>query len=238
MLWIPLGQHDFLFEHWMKVGVFMAPFLAFLSTAKVDDSAEEFRFDLSLVSLTLLIAYIFHQFEEHWIDLFGNRYAFKPYVNQLLVERLGVENEVEGPLTDAGVFVINTSLVWLVAFLAIWRGPRHNFPVFCLASIVVINALSHIAVGILASEYNPGLLTSIVLFLPLGLAAYLWTFRSASGNAREVLASILWGVLGHIIMIAGMIASGVYGIFPEVVYFCLLVAWSVLPVSLYRKRTA
>ncbi|MEO0509260.1 MAG: HXXEE domain-containing protein [Verrucomicrobiota bacterium] len=235
MLWLPLGQHDFLIQHWMKVGLFMAPFLALTASASRTNSSKESRIDLSIFSLILFIAYIVHQFEEHWVDLFGNHYAFRPYLNSLLTERFGFENETGGPLSDAGVFVINTSLVWLVAALAIWRAPGHAFPALCLASIVVVNAVSHLGAAILTLGYNPGLLTTVLLFIPLGLSAYIWSLRSGSCKPREVAASLIWGLLGHVVMIVGMIASGSLGIFPESVYFVVLVVWSILPVFLFRN---
>ena len=33
LLWVPMGQHAFLFAHWMKLGTFMAPFLVFVAMA-------------------------------------------------------------------------------------------------------------------------------------------------------------------------------------------------------------
>ncbi|MEM9281515.1 MAG: hypothetical protein AAGA96_06810 [Verrucomicrobiota bacterium] len=149
MLWIPLGQHDFLIRHWMKIGLFMAPFLVLVARASTTNSPKESRMEISVFSLVLFIAYIVHQFEEHWVDLFGNHYAFKPYLNSVLIERFGIDDETGGPLSDAGVFVINTSLVWLVAALAIWRASRHTFVALCLTSIVLVNSFSYFGAAIL-----------------------------------------------------------------------------------------
>ncbi|MEM9282857.1 MAG: HXXEE domain-containing protein [Verrucomicrobiota bacterium] len=235
MLWIPLGQHDFLIEHWMKLGVFMAPFLLFVAAAFRSESSKGKEIDLKFWSLILLVTYIIHQFEEHWVDLFGNIYAFKPYLNSLLRERFGGTGNSTGPLSDAGVFVINTSLVWLVASLGIWRAPQHLFPALCMASIVIVNAFSHIGAAVVTLGYNPGLLTAVTLFIPLGLTAYSRSLRNGQAKIGEVAASIVWGILAHIVMIAGMIATGWFRIIPESVYFVVLVSWSILPVFLYRR---
>jgi len=33
MLWVPIGRHDFLLKHWMKVGTFIAPLLLLVAAA-------------------------------------------------------------------------------------------------------------------------------------------------------------------------------------------------------------
>ena len=237
MLWLPLGQQDFLIQHWMKLGLFMAPFLLFVAISFRSATTKERR-DMSIWSLVLLVVYIVHQFEEHWVDFFVNHYAFKSYLNDLVIERFGNAGQSVGPLSDAGVFAINTSLVWLVAILAIWKANRHSFPALCLASIVWVNACSHVAAALLTIEYNPGLLTAVILFFPMGTAAYLWSLRCELVSVHEVIASLIWGGLAHVIMIAGLLASGWFHIFPERVYFALLVIWSILPVFLYRSKSA
>ncbi|MEM0896414.1 MAG: HXXEE domain-containing protein, partial [Verrucomicrobiota bacterium] len=121
---------------------------------------------------------------------------------------------------------------------AIWRASEHIFPALCLTSIVVVNACSHVGAGVITLGYNPGLLTAVLLFIPLGLTTYIWSLRTGLGSFREIAASLIWGVLGHVIMIAGIIASGGFRVFPETVYFASLVCWSVLPVFLYRQPTA
>ncbi|MEM9429242.1 MAG: HXXEE domain-containing protein [Pseudomonadota bacterium] len=230
MLWIPVGQHAFLTAHWMKLGTFMAPFLVFVALS----SREPGRgVDGALVSLALLIAYIIHQFEEHWVDLTGSVFAFKAFLNGSLVAALGAAEGAE-ILSDAGIFVINTSLVWLVGVLAIWSAPRHMFPMLCMTSIVLVNAVSHTASAALSGAYNPGLLTSILLFFPLSIAAYLWSVRTGRARWTDVWLSILWGFLGHVVMIAGMILSGWFQVLPEPAYFVVLIAYAASPIALRR----
>ena len=82
MLWLPLGQFAFMTQHWMKVGTFAAFLLpiAYLATA----SRHPEMSDPLFMSVVLLAVYVAHQFEEHWIDLFGNQYAFYDHVNALV----------------------------------------------------------------------------------------------------------------------------------------------------------
>lgn len=226
MLWVPLGQHDFLLEHWMKVGTFMAPFLAFAALAF--KSSDTNWSDARILSLGLLIAYIVHQFEEHWVDLYGQTFAFKPYLNSFLSNLIGQRDGTE-LISDASIFVINTSLVWLVGTLAIWKGSQHIFAPLCMAAIVVVNGISHIGAAGLAGGYNPGLLTAVLVFLPLGIFAYIALLKSGAASAGLVLASLLWGLLAHIIMIGGIVMMNRTDVANEVMYFVALIAWSITP---------
>ncbi|MEM7059628.1 MAG: HXXEE domain-containing protein [Pseudomonadota bacterium] len=236
MLWVPIGQHDFLIVHWMKVGTFMAPFLVLIAFTFGAAQKSFFEPDIRFVALWLLIAYIAHQFEEHWVDLYGNTYAFKPYLNAMLFERFGAANAPSLPLTDAGVFVINTSLVWLVAGLAIWSGTSHVFPTLCMASILLVNALSHVGAAISGGGYNPGLLTSVVAFIPLAIGVYVWVVRTGKADSRQAVASIVWGVLAHVVMILGIVSTGLWSLAPEPVFFAVLIAWSISPLFMFRRR--
>ena len=231
MLWLPFGQHDFLLLHWMKIGTFMAPFLVLIAL-----SFNQNRTDRSpqFIALAMFVAYIGHQFEEHWIDLYGRNYAFQGAVNALIAGALGIEADpgnLPDILTRASVFVINTSLVWLVAALAIWRGAVFVFPVLAMVAIAFVNGISHLGSYIIAGAYNPGLVTSVVLFLPLSVWAYRALLQDGLASKAQVSWSIVWAIAGHIIMIFGLIAANWWMLFPEYIYFVLLVAWSVVPTA-------
>ncbi|MEM8562111.1 MAG: HXXEE domain-containing protein [Pseudomonadota bacterium] len=226
MLWVPLGQHAFLTVHWMKVGTFIAPFLLLIAFSFGSD--RELLSNPRMLSLLLLVAYLVHQFEEHWVDLYGRTYAFKPYLNEFLSTQIGYVSTIEF-MSDRSVFVINTSLVWLVGALAIWRGSAHIFATLCMAAIVVVNAISHIVAGAIAVRYNPGLLSAVVIFLPLGLAVYGKLLLAGAATIRLAIASLIWGLLAHVLLIGGILAMNQYDRLPETVYFVVLVAWSILP---------
>ena len=234
MLWLPVGQHDFLLEHWMKVGTFMAPFL--LLAAFVFAKDRDLRTDPSALSLFLLVAYIAHQFEEHWIDVFGQTYAFYAYLNAFLSDLTGSATGTEF-MSQASIFVINTSLVWLVGAAGIWRGSDYVFAALCMAAMVVVNGASHIAASFIGGGYNPGLLSGVVLFFPLGSAVYVWLIRARIASVYLVIASIIWAVLAHIIMIAGILAMSRLGWLPELAYFMALVVWSLLPAFLFSQSS-
>ncbi|MEM9742488.1 MAG: HXXEE domain-containing protein [Pseudomonadota bacterium] len=226
LLWVPFGQHEFLVAHWMKLGVFMAPFLLFAMF--VFDTRRPlalFR-DASFLAILMLVAYIVHQAEEHWVDLTGQSYAFHAYVNHMLADVLGATQETEY-LTETGVFVVNTSLVWLVGSLAILLGRGQLFPVLCMAALILVNGVSHTAAAFLSGEYNPGLVTAVFPFLPLSVWVF-WLFWKM--NYDIVLASVGWAMAAHGLLIGGAILSSSGSWFSESLYFLSLVGMSIIPV--------
>ena len=232
MLWLPVGQIDFLTRHWMKVGTFTAPFLllAYSATSRLRPSLSDPLF----ASVMLLIGYIAHQFEEHWVDLLGNEYAFYDYVNALVREALGVNDDSAAPLTPLAIYVINTSLVWLVGVNAIVYARSYPFAVLAIAAITFVNGITHVLAGIINLSYNPGLLTSVLIFIPLSVGYYRELLQREPEWRVLVVSSLIWALLAHVLMVAGMLAANLFGVISETVYFVLLVLWSLLPLALFR----
>lgn len=235
MLWLPLGQQEFLVQYWMKVGTFAAPFLL-LAYSATNTKGPSFS-DPVFMSVLLLIAYIAHQFEEHWIDLLGNEYAFYSYINQLVRSVVGDDSEAVAPLTPQGIFIINTSLVWLVGVVAIAKSRYHLFPLMALAAIALVNGITHVLASIITFSYNPGALTSLLLFLPLTAVCYLRWAKREHAFRGQIVVSLVWAALAHALMVGGMLAANLYELFPEELYFVALIAWSALPSILFRHST-
>ncbi|MEL6134232.1 MAG: HXXEE domain-containing protein [Bacteroidota bacterium] len=237
MLWLPLGQYDFLLEHWMKVGTYAVPFL-FIGAFSLhrDGKLADLLKDARFIGMLMLIAYIIHQYEEHWIDIRGNVYAFYTFNNGFILGMLNAPEGSAGPLTRESILVINTVLVWLVGVIAIIRSPKHLFPLSAMAHIIIVNGFVHILGSLVASDYNPGLLTSIVVFIPI----YLWFLRFMRTYFPEHRQLILWGfiwaLLAHVLMVAGLLQANWFHNIPEMAYFAMLIVWSLLPVVLWRPK--
>ena len=228
LLWIPAGQSTFLISHWMKLGTLMLPLLLFVAFKSHEPGREPRYRSPGFVAILLLAAYLIHQFEEHWIDVLGNQYAFQGSINALVQNALVPPPDQIGPLTEEAIFFINTSLVWLVAAIAIWQAPERTFPTLALAAIVIVNGIVHIAGSILTLKYNPGLLTSVLIFVPFAILAYM----VIPARRAVTFLSVAWAVSAHIIMAIGMMASTWWGLISPPVYYAILVAWSVLPLAL------
>jgi hypothetical protein len=155
-----------LIDHWVYGGALAGVLLLLLLPA----IGSGWPLVLTLVYLQMPI-YMLHQLEEH--D--DNR--FQRVVN----DTIGHGKDV---LPSTAIFVINVG-VWLL-----------NLVSFALAAHVgigwgvigfyamVVNAIIHVADGAIRRKYNPGLVSSIVLFLPVGLGG-LWAI-AATGEASLV----------------------------------------------------
>ena len=186
-----------------------------------------------LLWLTLPI-YILHQFEEHGIDAVGRAYAFRPF----LCRTIGWTGPVEDcPATEWFIFGVNPCAVWIAGLASGLYGPRRAMVGAAVLAIPTINALAHIVPAIRTQTYNPGLVTSVVLFVPICA----WPSRTLLGaglltRARLALA-IFSGWLVHAILLASLFAF-MRGWYPEVVLVLLQVANGFVPIAIGHTVSA
>lgn len=102
-----------------------------------------------------LPAYMLHQYEEHDND------RFRIFMNRILAGG-------RDALTLPAVFIINVPGVWGVIALSLWLAARVS-PGLALIAVYLplLNAIIHIGHAAIARSYNPGLVSAIVLFLPV-----------------------------------------------------------------------
>lgn len=146
-----------------------------------------------LVAMTLtaqLPMYLFHQFEEH------HENCFCRYVNATIGNGLVV-------LSPGAAFVINSIGVWGVILAGIYAGVlvAPGFGAIAV-DLGVVNGILHIAVAAVRREYNPGLWTSLALFVPLG-GASVWVLGTVGhATAREQTAGLAIAILIHLAIVA------------------------------------
>ncbi len=140
-----------LIANWVYGG-FLAGVLLLLLTPVITHS-----WSLALVSTFLCLpVYMVHQYEEHDKD------RFRQHFNRTI----GQGREVLTPLV---VFLTNIPGVWGVVGLSLWLAATVNIGFGLIASyLIIVNAIVHIISAVIFRGYNPGLVTGIVLFLPLG----------------------------------------------------------------------
>ncbi|MEO1774348.1 MAG: HXXEE domain-containing protein [Pseudomonadota bacterium] len=235
-LWLPLGQEAFLAENWMKVGTFAAPLILFVAFALRDPADPPRLDDVQLVAVAMAAGYMAHQFEEHWIDLLGRLYPLRQVLNDIMSATYGPE--AAEAMTPEAIFFVNTSVVWLIAVLAVLRGRVHVFPALAMAGVMAVNGVAHVVVAVVSVAYNPGLLTSVVIFLPLSLGFYGVLLRQGTVSALMVGAGLAWAVLAHALLFGGLIAANVLGLFPVSLYYALLIVWALVPLAMFRQRQA
>ncbi len=131
-----------------------------------------------------LPAYMIHQYEEHDND------RFRVYMNRLI----GKGNEV---LTKQAVFVTNIVGVWGVLAAALWLAAFKSGFGLIAAYLLLLNALLHIGPAIGIRRYNPGLMTAMVVFLPLGGYCLVAIERAGAASAMMHVVGILAAIGAH-----------------------------------------
>jgi len=149
---------------------------------------------LILVFLQLPV-YMIHQLEEHDDD------RFRDFVNRVI----GGGREV---LSQSAIFVINVPGVWGVNLVSILLAATIDVG-FGLIGIylTVLNGVIHVAQAIRLKGYNPGLITAIILFLPIGGAA-LWAIHATGkvGLWYDALG-LATAVAIHVAIVAYVVAN-------------------------------
>ncbi|MEM6851293.1 MAG: HXXEE domain-containing protein [Pseudomonadota bacterium] len=238
LAWLPFGQLPFMEDHWMKIGAYIAPFLLFMAFKARASSQSDgpLMTDSFVVACALAAAYLVHQVEEHWVDLLGRPYPLYELLNSLIAQAFGEEKY--GVMTPRALFYVNAGTVWTLAFTAILASPKHVFPAVAMAGLMIVNGAAHIVVAGAQTSYNPGLATSIVLFLPLALAFYRALLGAHGATPIMLGAGIAYGVVGHVLLFAGLFAANVFGLIPISLYYTILIVYGLLPLALFRSQAA
>jgi hypothetical protein len=142
-----------------------------------------------LVFLTLPF-YMLHQYEEHADG------QFKDFVNKTV----GKGREV---LSDRDIFRVNVLFVWLGTLVVLYLCVYVNIVWGLLSGyLVAFNGLVHIITSIRMRRYNPGLWTSVFVFLPLGTyIIYIINIESGAGWLYNVIFLVLTILLHAMILI-------------------------------------
>lgn len=158
---------------------------------------------IALVWLQLPL-YMVHQFEEHHHD------RFRLYLNEKVAHC--------DALTPAGAFWINSLGVWgldlAMLYLAVFVNPALALAAFYLP---IVNGLTHVREALVRREYNPGLCTSVALFLPIsGLCLYRVSVESGAtwgdqllgfGIAMAIHLAIIVYVVSRVRKLRGSVAA-------------------------------
>jgi hypothetical protein len=137
----------------------------------------------------LLVVYMLHQIEEHlWPG------GFRQFNNAHIFQ----SGNDDWPVDTGGVALVNIGYVWLPVGAAALAPHTLRWVGLGWIGLTLVNAIIHIVTSIRFRQYNPGLATSIVLFLPFTVWALM--HESARGwlSGGEIGVVLLLGVLLHI----------------------------------------
>ena len=145
-------------------------------------------FEAFLVFL-LLPVYMFHQYEEHAHG------EFKIFVNNFV----GKGKEV---LSDKTIFWINILAVWLVSLVGLYLSVYVSLAFgLAMGYLTVFNGFTHVVIGIVRRSYNPGLWTSLILFLPFGSFTLYAITRASQAGIIQHAVGLGFAILIHAILI-------------------------------------
>lgn len=170
---------------WPYAALFTAAFLGTLAPLVFHYAGIAF----GLVFLQLPI-YMLHQYEEH------NGDRFRQWVNSTV----GHGREA---LTPIATFWINSLLVWGLDLAALYLACFVDLSLGLIAIYLpIVNSFGHIVPAILGRQYNPGLTTSLAVFLPFGLLSAYAVSHAAGSTLNDHLLALGAALAVHALIIA------------------------------------
>jgi len=144
---------------------------------------------VAFLTFLQLPIYLFHQYEEH------AKGAFKAYINR----ELGKGKEI---LTDQAIVWINIGGVWLIDLIALYLAQYINPSLGLIAIyLTVVNGVLHTLISIITRRYNPGLWTSLILFLPVSGTMLIAVSRLTNATLTNHLIGLGSAIILHIVII-------------------------------------
>lgn len=210
---------------WPLVGLGLAAaLLLWLFLKPYPQYAARFRDPAWLLWLVTPI-YMIHQFEEHGYDLFGNRFGFLAS----LCATLGHPSLSTCPADAWFIFAVNIPVIWVSGPICGLLGTRFPMAGATLYGVPAVNALAHIGPFLRTGRYNPGVLTSFLLFIPVCAWVLHQLYRQGILNARRLLFVLLCGVVLHALLM-GSLQLRERGIIGVTVLLLIQVVNGLLPV--------
>jgi hypothetical protein len=149
---------------------------------------------MTAVFLALPI-YIMHQYEEHDAD------RFRAKINEMIGRGRNV-------LPVSAVFVINVPLAWGLNALAFGLAATTGIGWGLMALYLMLaNGVVHIVQAVVTRGYNPGLVTSIVLFLPLGVLGSWAVYGTGAVTLTQQIVAIAIAILIHVAILAYVLGN-------------------------------
>jgi hypothetical protein len=153
--------------------------------------ANETRADKTISLLLWLIpaTYVLHIAEEYW----GGE-GFPAYIAR-----------TRGVHLSPSRFLLMNSIGCALMVLGVVLAHRYKFRqwlLVCLGMVVMGNGLSHTVNSIVTREYNPGVVSGLLIWIPLGLMSLVYAKRGLAGRKFWVALAIGIGILLVVALLA------------------------------------
>ena len=185
---------DYLYKNWPKIGGVSALFLFLMLfvNSKADIGSLQWLFWLNLP------LYLVHQVEE---------YVYPGGFIETLNEVLTKQRSHEFPLNEKDSFYVNVVGIWVLMPVMILLGTLTIWLPLIMVGATTFNAFLHIGVSIRFRAYRPGLVASLVLNLPLGIAVFSIAGLSMLVTGTDLLIIILLGIVAHWLILLPVFAK-------------------------------
>ena len=106
---------------------------------------------------------------------------------------------VFAPYVTTSFAILINGLFLVLCVLGAIFGARSLVFGLSIASFLIFNGLTHLAGSLRAGKYAPGMISGLLLYLPLGITAYALFLRSGQLSLLQALLSVALGVAYQII---------------------------------------
>jgi hypothetical protein len=186
---------------WLGAVASVVLLVLLFATSKLRGDLDQSRWkDCIWLSWLAVVIYIIHNVEEYGVDLLGQFHAFPDFMCSLL----GLSPFPSCPIPTPFFLAVNLPLFWAGAPIAAIMSRRHPILGLSVYGVIFVNALTHLA-SFARAGYNPGVLTALILFLPVSV----WVATACFGTDRLPYRGIVFivadGVLLHAILMSSAI---------------------------------
>ena len=203
-----IGEPSLFMLQWSWIGLGAAVVLLLIACSTSlfrGDLTKSRLYDPAWLAWIGAAQYMLHNFEEYGLDMYGRTFSFPQQMTQA-----GMGNIGEFPY-----LACNILLIWIVGPLVAVLAKKYPAMAPSMAIIALINGLSHIA-QLFNWGYSAGLLTSFVIFLPVGIwTIYVCYVREKMGWSN-FLKTFAVGFLYSVILMAGILSANAGLITPTV----------------------
>lgn len=106
---------------------------------------------------------------------------------------------VFAPFVTTSFAILINGLFLVLCLLGALFGASSLVFGLSIASLLVFNGLTHLGGSLRARKYAPGMISGLLLYLPLGLTAYVLFWRSGQLSVSQALLSVALGIAYQIV---------------------------------------
>lgn len=153
--------------------------------------------DPTWVAWLAAVAYMFHNVEEYGIDMTGSALGFPTMIY----------NVMGFNYPEVLFLFVNLPMIWVVGPVLAVLSRKYPVMALGMPAFELMNTLTHVPGAIALGGYNAGLLTVVVLFVPVVVLALVFLCGRGRIRYRAFFACLLIGLLYHVVLFASVFGT-------------------------------